>query len=213
MHCDCCEVSKQLGLLAVAMYELNASGERVGRVRPNTLDGSPIGNTQKTCSVSARCHVAGQHAQLAAHTYDFLQVELFSMAKSDAGAYKLQPAAAIDCSGVFDAKWRPSEGAIAQSACAEAEQTAQGGHAHIKDTEAFESSLMATALADGSCTLMQAGCGGMHTVAVASDAAGGGMALSCDWDTAHEAVYCSSCLLYTSPSPRDRQKSRMPSSA
>ena len=24
---------------------------------------------------------------------------------------------------------------------------------------------------------------------------------------------CSSCLLYTSPSPRDRQKSRMPSSA
>ena len=26
-------------------------------------------------------------------------------------------------------------------------------------------------------------------------------------------LYCYSCLLYTSPSPRDRQKSRMPSSA
>src|SRR5678809_315841 len=26
-------------------------------------------------------------------------------------------------------------------------------------------------------------------------------------------AYCFSCLLYTSPSPRDRQKSRMPSSA
>ena len=25
--------------------------------------------------------------------------------------------------------------------------------------------------------------------------------------------YCDTCLLYTSPSPRDRQKSRMPSSA
>ena len=25
--------------------------------------------------------------------------------------------------------------------------------------------------------------------------------------------YCNACLLYTSPSPRDRQKSRMPSSA
>ena len=29
--------------------------------------------------------------------------------------------------------------------------------------------------------------------------------------TMHERMY--SCLLYTSPSPRDRQKSRMPSSA
>ena len=27
------------------------------------------------------------------------------------------------------------------------------------------------------------------------------------------AVFAGSCLLYTSPSPRDRQKSRMPSSA
>ena len=33
--------------------------------------------------------------------------------------------------------------------------------------------------------------------------------------TAYErlAYICDSCLLYTSPSPRDRQKSRMPSSA
>ena len=28
-----------------------------------------------------------------------------------------------------------------------------------------------------------------------------------------EELWCGSCLLYTSPSPRDRQKSRMPSSA
>ena len=32
-------------------------------------------------------------------------------------------------------------------------------------------------------------------------------AISCDGDTS------TNCLLYTSPSPRDRQKSRMPSSA
>ena len=32
------------------------------------------------------------------------------------------------------------------------------------------------------------------------------------WDNASEDVY-DICLLYTSPSPRDRQKSRMPSSA
>ena len=28
-----------------------------------------------------------------------------------------------------------------------------------------------------------------------------------------ERILCETCLLYTSPSPRDRQKSRMPSSA
>jgi hypothetical protein len=33
MHCDVCEVSEELGLLAVAMYELNEAGERMGRVR------------------------------------------------------------------------------------------------------------------------------------------------------------------------------------
>ena len=32
-------------------------------------------------------------------------------------------------------------------------------------------------------------------------------------DAKSPAVYPSACLLYTSPSPRDRQKSRMPSSA
>ena len=32
-------------------------------------------------------------------------------------------------------------------------------------------------------------------------------------ETSHNLVLSSSCLLYTSPSPRDRQKSRMPSSA
>ena len=31
--------------------------------------------------------------------------------------------------------------------------------------------------------------------------------------TAHVATHTDRCLLYTSPSPRDRQKSRMPSSA
>ena len=35
-----------------------------------------------------------------------------------------------------------------------------------------------------------------------------------DWKTyQHEAERVRACLLYTSPSPRDRQKSRMPSSA
>ena len=35
------------------------------------------------------------------------------------------------------------------------------------------------------------------------------------WDTGHQAYAHKvlTCLLYTSPSPRDRQKSRMPSSA
>ena len=32
-----------------------------------------------------------------------------------------------------------------------------------------------------------------------------------DW--ANDTAYAKACLLYTSPSPRDRQKSRMPSSA
>ena len=37
-----------------------------------------------------------------------------------------------------------------------------------------------------------------------------GMATAADWMSAASFI---SCLLYTSPSPRDRQKSRMPSSA
>ena len=32
-------------------------------------------------------------------------------------------------------------------------------------------------------------------------------------DESHVSAHCYYCLLYTSPSPRDRQKSRMPSSA
>ena len=32
-------------------------------------------------------------------------------------------------------------------------------------------------------------------------------------DHAESLALCETCLLYTSPSPRDRQKSRMPSSA
>ena len=34
-----------------------------------------------------------------------------------------------------------------------------------------------------------------------------------DWQTSIDVVVYEVCLLYTSPSPRDRQKSRMPSSA
>ena len=34
-----------------------------------------------------------------------------------------------------------------------------------------------------------------------------------DIDNSLETVWAMACLLYTSPSPRDRQKSRMPSSA
>ena len=33
------------------------------------------------------------------------------------------------------------------------------------------------------------------------------------WDKASDTVYDMLCLLYTSPSPRDRTRSRMPSSA
>ena len=36
---------------------------------------------------------------------------------------------------------------------------------------------------------------------------------SCDYPIFGEAAARKVCLLYTSPSPRDRQKSRMPSSA
>ena len=34
-----------------------------------------------------------------------------------------------------------------------------------------------------------------------------------EWVTVHVGLKSEGCLLYTSPSPRDRQKSRMPSSA
>ena len=50
-------------------------------------------------------------------------------------------------------------------------------------------------------------------VSFESDEAGG---LPSGWSSIHTdsvAVFDSLCLLYTSPSPRDRQKSRMPSSA
>ena len=45
--------------------------------------------------------------------------------------------------------------------------------------------------------------GGVHPVA-------NGMATAADWMSAASFI---SCLLYTSPSPRDRTRSRMPSSA
>lgn len=121
-----------------------------------------------------------------------MQIELFSMAQSDAGAHRLQCAAAVECSGVFDAKWRPGEGTITPNPCTEASQTLQGEESHNRGTEHTEACLMATALADGSLTLMRAGRGGIQPVAAASNAAVGGMTLSCDWDTDHEAVYCSS---------------------
>ena len=40
-----------------------------------------------------------------------------------------------------------------------------------------------------------------------------GAAVCVSVDIVSGAAVCVSCLLYTSPSPRDRQKSRMPSSA
>ena len=45
----------------------------------------------------------------------------------------------------------------------------------------------------------------LHDVDDAADVAAGNLKATYKWET--------DCLLYTSPSPRDRQKSRMPSSA
>ena len=42
---------------------------------------------------------------------------------------------------------------------------------------------------------------------------GGGYSAILDTRAQLDALECRICLLYTSPSPRDRQKSRMPSSA
>ena len=47
----------------------------------------------------------------------------------------------------------------------------------------------------------------------AGAAVGAGVALAGTTATANAAAEDYDCLLYTSPSPRDRQKSRMPSSA
>jgi len=41
----------------------------------------------------------------------------------------------------------------------------------------------------------------------------GGQRLSCSCEEENEDVWTGICLLYTSPSPRDRTRSRMPSSA
>ena len=45
------------------------------------------------------------------------------------------------------------------------------------------------------------------------DGEGHGYILGKDFNTYLEQLLLVGCLLYTSPSPRDRQKSRMPSSA
>src|SRR5665213_867441 len=37
--------------------------------------------------------------------------------------------------------------------------------------------------------------------------------LTSEFNAFHDHIHAETCLLYTSPSPRDRQKSRMPSSA
>jgi hypothetical protein len=171
MHCDCCEVSQQLGLLAVAMYELNTTGQRIGRVRKFYVCAN------KVTFASSRVIICV-----------WAQIELFSMARSYSGELELKLEAAVDCSGVFDVKWGPGIHTMAASG---AVHTSQGEQRHVSAIEAAGFSFMAAALADGSCTLMQAGRGGIQPVAVASDAAIGGMALSCDWDTANEAIYCS----------------------
>ena len=53
---------------------------------------------------------------------------------------------------------------------------------------------------------------GVTPMAAAAPAAAGGAAPAEDKDD-FTIMLVSACLLYTSPSPRDRQKSRMPSSA
>ena len=75
MHCDCCEVSKQLGLLAVAMYELSSTGERLGRVRFSSFSGlSPVAGSYTTMAAAPtpaqwqHVHAADLRAQTTAHT-------------------------------------------------------------------------------------------------------------------------------------------------
>ena len=55
--------------------------------------------------------------------------------------------------------------------------------------------------------------GPKHPVYVMSKAAVASMTQCLGMDHAHQGIRVNACLLYTSPSPRDRQKSRMPSSA
>ena len=54
---------------------------------------------------------------------------------------------------------------------------------------------------------------GQSAFAGAADGGGGGGATATSPPVVSAGVSDNTCLLYTSPSPRDRQKSRMPSSA
>ena len=54
---------------------------------------------------------------------------------------------------------------------------------------------------------------GVHMCSSALDQLGHGTVRDLVWDQQSHLVPGKRCLLYTSPSPRDRQKSRMPSSA
>ena len=54
---------------------------------------------------------------------------------------------------------------------------------------------------------------GMLCPTVAEENGGLGLDFGFNCVLAEELAYMGTCLLYTSPSPRDRQKSRMPSSA
>lgn len=113
-----------------------------------------------------------------------MQIQLFSMTHGDEGGSDLNYGAAIDCSGVFDAKWVGGVHGIRGTSSAQQQ--------HSSSTANTESDLMAVALADGSCTLMQAAFSSIQSVSVCEDAAVGGMALSCNWGPGQDVVYCSS---------------------
>ena len=63
------------------------------------------------------------------------------------------------------------------------------------------------------CTLVPSCVLGSESVVSFEGVKGGSAAVKEAKKGANGAMQCVICLLYTSPSPRDRQKSRMPSSA
>lgn len=115
------------------------------------------------------------------------------------GNGELQCTAATECSAVFDLKWQPQQHPPQSASGSAAGCQVPRGVSQEEDPStaagsgASTGAIAATALADGSCTLMRVQQSSIEWLESASEAACGGMALSCDWDSkAHDAVFCSS---------------------